>query len=259
MLQVTNLAFSYKKEMILKDLSFDLHAGQSVCLLGKNGVGKSTLFKCLLQLLKPTAGKIMIDGQELQTYSRKQLSQLIAYIPQKQTGHLQFTVFEMVLMGTTSRLKTYQQPGPAEYELVEAALEQLNITNLRDKLFSEISGGEQQLVIIARSIAQQSQIIIMDEPCANLDYGNQIMILEMIQKLCEQGYLIIQATHDPNHALQYADQVLILKEGKLVGQGAPREVLTEERLEEIYCVPITIYELTKAGQSVCLPKKIEID
>lgn len=258
MLKVMNLAFSYKKEMILKDISFELDTGQSVCLLGKNGVGKSTMFKCLLRLLEPTAGKILIDGREIQSYSREKLSQLIAYIPQKQIGHLQFTVFEMVLMGTTSNLKSYQQPGPEEYELAEAALIQLNISRLKNKLFTEISGGEQQLVIIARSIAQQSHIIIMDEPCANLDYGNQIMILEMIQKLCAQGYLIIQATHDPNHALQYADQVLILQEGELVANGVPKEVLTENQLEELYRVPITIYELNTKGQSICLPKKVEI-
>ena len=258
MLQVEDLTFSYKKEIILNNLSFQLNDGQSVCLLGKNGVGKSTLFKCLLHLLKPKTGKILIDGQEIQTFSREKLSQLISYIPQKPSGYIQFTVFEMVLMGTTSRLKTYQQPGLAEYELADAALVQLNITQLKNKLFSEISGGEQQLVIIARSIAQQSHIIIMDEPCANLDYGNQIMILEMIQKLCAQGYLIIQATHDPNHALQYADQVLILQEGRLLAQGIPKAVLTEEQLENIYRIPIRIYELNVSGQSICLPKKVEI-
>ena len=258
MLKVENLAFSYKKPPILTNISFELYAGQSVCLLGKNGVGKSTLFKCLLNLLKPTAGKILIDGQDLQDYSREKISQLIAYIPQKKISYLQFTAFEMVLMGTTSRLKSYQQPGEEEYKLAQAALEQLAISHLENKLFSELSGGEQQLVIIARSIAQQSMILIMDEPCANLDYGNQLMVLEMIQKLCAKGYLIIQATHDPNHALQYADQVLILQAGQLVVQGVPTEVLTEQQLEKIYQVPIKLYKVHADGQTVCLPKIVEI-
>jgi iron complex transport system ATP-binding protein len=255
MLEVINLDFAYKKEKILKNISFELDYGQSVCVLGKNGVGKSTLFKCLLNMLQPTNGTILLDGHELRSFSRSQLSQLISYIPQKQKNYVHFTVFEMVLMGTTARLKAYQQPGKAEHELAEAALAQLSITHLEHQIFSEISGGEQQLVIIARSVAQQSKIIIMDEPCANLDYGNQIMVLEMIRTLSKQGYLIIQATHDPNHALQYADKVLIIQEGALFVQGPPKTVLTGQQLEEIYQVPVTLYEIKTSGEWVCLPKK----
>ncbi|GGC78791.1 ABC transporter ATP-binding protein [Enterococcus wangshanyuanii] len=257
MLQVMDIDFSYRKTKILSKISFELDYGQSVCLLGKNGVGKSTLFKCLLNIVQPTSGVIKINGQALQRYSRSELSKLVSYIPQKQKGHIGFTVFEMVLMGTTSRLKHFRQPGKAEYDLVEAALAELNIIHLKQKLFSELSGGEQQLVIIARSVAQQSKIIIMDEPCANLDYGNQIVVLEMIRALSEKGYLIIQATHDPNHVLQYGDQVLILREGRLLIQGTPNEVLTSQRLEEIYQVPVVIRELGSDRQRVCLPQKSE--
>ncbi|MBO0469572.1 ABC transporter ATP-binding protein [Enterococcus sp. DIV0242_7C1] len=259
MLQVIDLNFSYRKSKILTNISFELDCGRSVCLLGKNGVGKSTLFKCLLNIVKPTSGVIKIEGKELQHYSRSQLSKCISYIPQTQNGQTGFTVFEMVLLGTTSRLNHFQQPGKTEYDLAEAALVDLNIAHLKQKLFSEISGGEQQLVIIARSVAQQSKIIIMDEPCANLDYGNQIMVLEMIRTLSKKGYLIIQATHDPNHVLQYGDQVLILQEGKLLVQGAPKEVLTSQRLEEIYQVPVIVRELEMEQQRICLPKKRTIN
>lgn len=253
MLEVVDLAFAYQQQKILKNISFTLDYGQSVCVLGKNGVGKSTLFKCLLNLLKPSQGSIKIDNQSIQLCARNELSQLISYIPQKQRI-VHFTVFEMVLMGTTTRLKTYQQPGKAENELVEAALNMLNISHLKNRIYSEISGGEQQLVIIARSVAQQSKIIIMDEPCANLDYGNQIIVLKMIQRLTAKGYLIIQSTHDPNHALQYADYTLIIQNGELI-QGVPKDILTSQQLEAIYGVPITIYQLAMYEQTICLPTK----
>ncbi|MTD38117.1 ATP-binding cassette domain-containing protein [Erwinia sp. CPCC 100877] len=254
MLKVTQAEIAYKKRTILKDISFELFAGQSVCLLGKNGVGKSTLFKSLLGFLPLRSGAIYLNERLISDYSKQELAQQIAYIPQKQKGVFHFTVFEMILMGTTARLKSYQQPGSAEYQLAEAALDLLNIRYLKEELFSEISGGEQQLVIIARSVAQQSKIIIMDEPCANLDYGNQIIVLEMIKKLTQEGFLIIQATHDPNHALQYGDYVLILQEGKLTLSGVPSAILTSEVLAEMYQVPIEVGVLAASRQLVCVPK-----
>jgi iron complex transport system ATP-binding protein len=254
MLKVKNLGFAYKQKTVLKKISFELDYGQSVCLLGQNGVGKSTLFKCLLGILKPASGTISMDGQALAAFSRSELSRQIAYIPQNQKNIVQFTVFEMVLMGTTAGLKPYQQPGKVENERAEAALELLNITHLKNRLYAQISGGEQQLAIIARSVAQQSKIIIMDEPCASLDYGNQVLVLKMIQKLAAKGYLIIQSTHDPNHALQYADTVLILQEGYLSAQGKPNEILTSQQLEGIYQVPVMVHQLPESQQQVCVPQ-----
>lgn len=181
----------------------------------------------------------------------------MSYIPQKQRSNIQFTVFEMVLMGATVNLKNYQQPGKKEIALAEYALEMLKITHLRNALFSEISGGEQQLTIVARSVAQESKIIIMDEPCANLDYGNQIKVLETIQLLTKKGYLIIQSTHDPNHALQYADYALILQEGKITASGKPKDVLTSQKLEEIYQIPVKVEYLRELNQLVCVPNKKE--
>lgn len=257
MLKVENLSFRYRKKKVLNNISFELDYGQSVCLLGKNGVGKSTLFKCLLQHVKGFDGDIFLYDKPLSTYSRSELAQQISYIPQKKRSNIQFTVFEMVLMGTTARLKNYQQPGEKEIFLAEQALERLKIQHLKHALFSEISGGEQQLTIIARSVAQQSKIIIMDEPCANLDYGNQVKVLEMIRELSISGYLIIQSTHDPNHALQYADHVLVLQDGSLATSGRPEEILTSERLATIYQVPVSVHFLQEIDQFICIPNKKE--
>lgn len=257
MLRVKDLAFSYRKKTILTQVSFELNYGQSVCLLGKNGVGKSTLFKCLLRSIQPDSGQVLIDDVKVQDYSRNELAGLVSYIPQSPKGIFHFTVFDMVLMGTASRLKNYQQPGQREKELADQALNRLNIGHLKNKHYSEISGGEQQLVIIARSVAQQSKIIIMDEPCASLDYGNQVMVLEMIKKLSTEGLLIIQATHDPNHALQYGDHVMILQQGTLTHQGKPSEILTGDRLESLYGVPIAVHYLQEQGHRFCVPKMRE--
>lgn len=254
---VERLSFSYQNHPVLKEISFQMKAGQSVCLIGKNGVGKSTLFRCLLGINNPQKGQIFIHQKDIQEYSRAELSRKIAYIPQSQRSTFPFTALEMVLMGTASRLRNYQQPGKQEYQRAYEALERLHITHLQQSLFSEISGGEQQLVIIARSLAQQSSIIIMDEPCANLDFGNQIKILELIQELTRQGYLIIQSTHDPNHALQYADQVLILENGMLSVKGTPSEVLTSEVLSRIYQIPIQVKDMGD-GQSYCMACQKEV-
>ncbi|WP_265457235.1 ABC transporter ATP-binding protein [Enterococcus sp. HY326] len=255
LLQVKNLSFSYHNQAILKNLSFQLEGNQSVCLLGKNGIGKSTLFKCLLGFLTPQTGEIFVEKQPLKKSAVAERAKKIAYIPQKQQSVFSFTVFEMVLMGTTVGLKGFQQPGKKQYLLAEQALERLKIQHLRNSIFSEISGGEQQLTIIARAVAQQSKIILMDEPCANLDYGNQVMVLEMIGELVKQGYLVIQSTHDPNHALQYANQVLVMQKNAPLLQGAPQDILTAATLEKIYHVPVTLHCIEETHEQVCLPKR----
>lgn len=252
MLRVNQLDFYYGHHRILKDITFELTQGKSVCLLGKNGAGKSTLFKTLLGIYSPSKGSIYIENRQLSTMSQKEIAGILSYIPQTQKSSNHFTVFEMVLMGRTAKLKSFQQPGKRDNQIVEEALELLSVSHLRHRVFSRLSGGEQQLVVIARSIVQESRIFIMDEPCANLDYSNQLMVLKMIRRLTDEGYLIIQATHDPNHALQYADQVLLLQGGKLVANGHPETILTSERLSELYQAPIDVFSLTDQ-RKVCLP------
>ena len=253
MLAIHNVSVAYGKKTILTNIELELKLGQSVCLLGKNGVGKTTFFKCLLNVLN-YQGTIMIDGEDIKQLSRSRLAKKMAYIPQNRGNMVEFTVFDMVMMGTTPNLKTYQQPGEKENTMVEEALSLLNISYLAQASYAEISGGEQQLVTIARAVAQQTKIIIMDEPCANLDFGNQIIVLEMIKKLTEQGYLIIQATHDPNHALQYADRAIVMENGHLVQNGKPQEILTGKYLTHLYQTPIEVIT-EESGQAFCRAKK----
>lgn len=253
MLEAQNLSIAYGHKTVLEDISFTFEAGESVFLLGKNGAGKSTLFKALLGFLSPASGRIEINDKNLAAYSQKELAQTIAYIPQKPNAVFPYTVFEMVLMGTTAQLRALQTPGAKEEKRAVAALERLNILRLAERPFPQISGGEQQLAIIARAIAQNSRILLMDEPCASLDYGNQIMVLEMIDQLVQDGYLIFQSSHDPNHAFQYGSKAVVLNQHHLEVSGAPAEVLTSELLQKIYQVPLEVVEVQ--DEKVVLPIK----
>ena len=180
-LEVSNLQFSYKTVNVLRGISFDVSEGTLLCVLGKNGAGKSTLFRCILGLLKGYGGNVLIDGIKAETLSPKELAGKISYIPQNHSTAFSFSVLDMVMMGATTQLNQFGNPRRKERVLAEAALEVMNIRHLKDRNFSNISGGEQQLVLIARAIAQQTKIIIMDEPCSNLDYGNQIKVMKAVK------------------------------------------------------------------------------
>ena len=229
-LEVRDLYFSYKTANVLKGISFDVSEGTLLCVLGRNGAGKSTLFRCILGLLKGYEGNVLIDGIKAETLSPKELSCKISYIPQNHSTAFSFSVLDMVMMGTTTRLNQFGNPGKKERVLAETALEMMNIRHLKERNFSNISGGEQQLVLIARAIAQQTKIIIMDEPCSNLDYGNQIKVMKAVKNLAKQGYLVIQSTHNPEHVFLFADEVLVILDGKVEAKGSA-EILTEELLK----------------------------
>ncbi|CRH91854.1 ABC transporter family protein [Chlamydia trachomatis] len=252
-LKVENISFKYKNDDVLKNISFEAKTGNLIAILGKNGVGKSTLFKIILRIIKNYSGLISIDGTNIKDFSQKSLAQSIAYIPQSQDKVLPYTVEEMVLMGTTSILNTFEMPNKKSYLLMEDALSSLNLEHLRDRNFNELSGGERQLVLIARAIAQQAKILVMDEPCSNLDYGNQIKVMEYISNLAKSGYLILFSTHNPEHAQIFADKVLILNDGKSIIYGNTDEVMSEPTLSEIYKIPILIRNIEQLEQKVVIP------
>ncbi len=253
-ISVNHLKFSYGKHPVLKGIEFQLQEGNLVCVLGKNGAGKSTLFRCMLGLLTGYQGEIRVEHENIKDLTQQQMAQKMAYIPQTHRAVYSFPVRDMILMGTTASLKNFENPGPHQREMVERAMEQVKITELADRMVNELSGGEQQLVLIARALAQQTKILVMDEPCSSLDYGNQIRLMQAMKKLAEEGYLVIQSTHNPEHAFLFANQTLALLEGKVAGLGTPQEVLTEELLERMYGIPLKLYEVGKENARVCIPK-----
>lgn len=254
---VDDLRFSYGDHEVLRGVSFAAELGQFISVLGPNGVGKSTLFRCMLGLLEPTGGTVTIDGRNIATMTAAELSRSVAYIPQSHNPAFNFSVFDMVLMGTTSQLSRFAAPGKAQIALAEAALERMGITHLRDRGCSNISGGERQLVLIARAIAQQAKILVMDEPSANLDFGNKLRVMKTVKGLTDDGYTVIQSTHDPDQAYLYSDKILALYDGKVLAWGTPRDTISNSLISTLYGVDVEVCSMRDDVVRVCVPADIK--
>lgn len=233
-LNVSNLSFSYGEKSILKDLHFSVSNGTFCSLIGSNGVGKSTLLKCMLGIYRDYQGQISIDGEDICFHKPKELARKMAYIPQSHIPAFHYSVLDMVLMGTTSAMTAFANPKEREVLVAREALMQLQISHLEQRDFMKLSGGEQQLVLIARALAQNARILIMDEPTANLDYGNQLRVLDQMKKLTKGGYTVIQSTHQPEQAYLYSDQILAIKDGAVYGDGPPEQIMSEQLIRDLY-------------------------
>lgn len=255
-LRVDDLHFSYGSHEVLKGISFHVEDAGFVSLLGPNGAGKSTLFRCMLGLLTPASGSVHICGRDIRNMPASELSHRVAYIPQSHSPVFNFSVFDMVLMGTTSQLSPFATPGREQREIAEAAMERVGIAHLRDRGCGNISGGERQLALIARAIAQQAKILVMDEPSASLDYGNKLRVMEIVKKLTSDGYTVIQSTHDPDQAYLYSDQILALYDGKILADGTPRDTISSDLISKLYSVDVQVCSMHEDGVRVCVPAHI---
>ena len=238
--EAEHIRFSYGTGDVLRDVSFCLSGGEVMAVLGPNGVGKSTLFQCLLGFLKPAAGTIRLDGRDVCALSQPELARTIAYIPQSGESVFHYTVLDMVTMGMTGQLGLFQAPGPEHREKAMETLESLGIGHLARRSCNRISGGERQLMLVARALVQDAKILLMDEPTANLDYGNSYAVMRRVRSLGAAGYAVIFSTHEPNQAFRYADRVLALKDGAVLAEGRPGDVLTEDVLSELYGVRVAV-------------------
>ena len=240
-LSVQNLTFSYADHTVLEDVSFDVDRGEFLSLLGPNGVGKSTLFRCMLGTLTGYRGRVLVEGQEIRTLPQSQRARRIAYIPQIHRPTFGYTVLDTVLMGTTRHLSPFASPKQSQMKAALDALDRVGVSAL----------SEQQLVLIARALAQQSDILIMDEPTSALDYGNQLRVLQQVRALSREGYTVLLSTHNPQHALTFADRVLALHQGAVAAHGPAREVLTPALIRKLYRVETALAD-TRGG-SVLVP------
>ncbi len=252
-IKVTHLDAYYGKHKVLSDLSFSLEKGKLMCVLGPNGVGKSTLFQCILGLKRQQAGKIYIQDVEIETLNIRQRAKQIAFIPQSHHPVFSYKVKDVVLMSTESTLNGIKSPGKRQMDMAIEAMERVGISHLAERKYTQISGGERQLVMIARALAQQAKVLIMDEPTSNLDYGNQVRIMKQIRTLVEEGYTILQSCHQPDQAFLYADEILVLWKGSVLAQGPPKEVLTEELIQQIYGVDVEIKTFHEDQIRMCIP------
>jgi iron complex transport system ATP-binding protein len=256
-LEVRNTTFSYDGEkMIFENISFSIKKGDVFCILGPNATGKSTLLKCIIKFLKLKEGAILLDGKDINSLSGREIAKKMGYIPQAHNPTFPFSVEEVVLMGRSPHLGLLSSPSKKDMQIVDEALKSIGISHLRDKSYTEISGGEKQLVFFARVLAQQPDVLLLDEPTAHLDFGNQISILEWIEKLAKSGISIIMTSHFPDHTFLASTEVAIMKDGMFIDVGTADDVVTEENLKKTYGVDVrVVYMGDGVDRKVCVPVK----
>lgn len=242
MISLEGIHFQYDPldPVVLADLSLDIPAEKVTAILGPNGTGKTTLLHILLGLLKPSQGITRVAGKPHQAYSRRELSRQIGLVPQFESIPFNFSVYEYVLLGRSPYLNPFQLPGEKDHGIACEALEAAGILHLADKPVMEISGGERQLVHIARVFTQQTPVLLLDEPTAHLDLHNQNRILNLLKKLADKGSTAVMTTHDPNAAIYAADHFVLMNQGQVVAQGLMDEVISTENLSKIYQTPIRV-------------------
>ena len=240
-LEVSKGFFKFKKtDYILEDINFSLVDSDILSILGPNGVGKTTLIKCLTGLLPWTRGETFIDGKNISAMREGELWSNISYIPQKRNFSFSYTGFEMVLFGSRSSMNIFERPSQKDIARAREVMKLIGIEELSDKNANEMSGGELQMVLIARSLVKEPKIIILDEPESGLDYKNQIIILDLIKKLAKSGVIVVMNTHYPEHALKISNKCLLLNYDKSYKFGETIEVLNRENLKKSFSVDVAI-------------------
>lgn len=249
MLAVRNGRYGHKhNDDLFENLNFSVEETEILGILGPNGVGKTTLLRCILSLLKWRSGYTVIDGVPVTSKNKNALWGKIGYVPQSSSTKFSYSVMDMVLMGRSSHLKIYNTPSTKDYDIALQSLDQVGISHLRNKRCNEISGGESQLVLIARALAVQPKVLILDEPESHLDFRNQLLVLNILDKIVrEQNLSCIINTHYPEHALRLADKTLILGKNKKHLFGGSKEIITTENLQEYFGVKVKILSAIDEG------------
>lgn len=252
MLSIHQLSFAYGADPILQDISFQAGSGQLCALFGPNGSGKTTLFKCCLNFLKPQTGYIQMDGKNILGMPAQAMAKVAAYVPQEHKTAFPFTVQEMVLMGRSPHMRGMWGSTGNDRAKVADALSMLHIEHLAMKSYNTLSGGQRQLTLIARALAQDTPLLLLDEPTSSLDFKNQLMIWNVLRSIAAQGRTVLVCTHDPNHVLWFCNQVVVLGENRsIIAQGPPVDALNQHVLHQLFgeaCLTAQV-----AGVKVVLP------
>ncbi len=254
MLEARGLAIGYSTTQVAAGINLGVAPGEILCLLGPNGAGKTTLFKTLLGLIPALQGTVAVGGTPVGNLSRAALARSVAYVPQAQVMEFAYTVLDLVLMGRTAHLGPFAAPSAADHDRARSALDELGILDLADREANRISGGQRQLALIARALAQDAPMMVMDEPTASLDLGNRFLVLDRVQALRDRGFGVVFSTHDPDQARELATRVAVIAGGRLAAYGAPDETLTAATLSDVYGVPVAL-ERTNTGRVVIAPAR----
>jgi len=259
MIKIKNASFEYDGVTVFEDINLELIKGEILCLFGPNGCGKTTLIDNILGHLRLKTGSILIDGKDQQSYSRRDLAKKVAYVPQIHEKTFPYKVIEVVVMGRTPYCYGLSSPGEDDYVIAEKALETAGILHLKDRIYTRLSGGETQLVILARALAQESPVIIMDEPASHLDFRHELMLLETVTGLVQsKGLSIIMSTHSPNHAFYFENKkvparVALMNEKKIIATGIPCEIFSEKRMRDVFNIDSRVISdpsATEAGNYI---------
>ena len=244
-ISVSGLSFRYggSRQTVLCDLSIEIPAGEITAVLGPNGSGKTTLLRLLLGLLRPQQGKVLIAGRPQESYSRRDLSQMIGLVPQEEHIPFDFSILEYVLMGRAPYLGPLEMPGEEDCRAARAALDTAGLAHLQDRSLPTLSGGERQLATVARALAQKPRILLLDEPAAHLDLGNKSHLLDIMRALAVEGVTQVFTTHDPNLATSVARFAVLIRHGQILDAGPTEAILTPEKLSATYGVPVQVFQV----------------
>ena len=256
-LQISQAYFSYLDGLVLHDINLSIRAGEMVGLLGPNGSGKTTLIKLVSGILKPNQGEIRLDGSSLSRLSRKSVARSLAVVPQQFHIPFAFTIGEVVMLGRIPFLKAFAEESKVDRQFVANTMDLVGISELKERRFDELSGGERQKVILAMALAQQPRLLLLDEPIVHLDIAHQVEILELVKRLnMEQGLTVIGAMHDLNLAALYFDRLILLKEGRIWADGVPAQVLTEDIIRNVFSASVRVepHPVTGVPHIVVMPK-----
>jgi iron complex transport system ATP-binding protein len=257
-LEANRIVYSYTRKPVVNDVSLEVKKGEFMSILGPNGSGKSTLLKTLSHIYIPDSGEIVLMGKPLDTYKRKEIAQRIAMVPQDTSLDFEFTVEEVVLMGRHPFLGRFGKEDVLDMDLAYEAMERTNTLHIKDSLITEISGGERQRVFIAKALAQNTSIMLLDEPTSHLDINHQIEILELLKRLnSEKELAIVLVIHDINLAARYSDRILLMKDGEIVDQGSPETVITPESIENTYGMKVVVETNRYTGHVTVTPIEVK--
>ncbi len=256
-ISVKNIVFGYTATPVIRDVSFQVDKGEFISILGPNGSGKSTLLKTINGLYVPLSGRVELMGENIERYKRREIAKRVSLVPQDTSLQFEFTVEEVVTMGRHPFKGRFEREDERDRKLIYEAMEMTNTFDIRDRLITEISGGERQRVFIAKAIAQNTGIILLDEPTSHLDINHQIDILNLLRKMNqEKGITIILVIHDINLATRYSDRILLLKKGSIIGQGTPEDVITTENILNAYGMRVAVERNKYTGHISVIPLEV---
>lgn len=257
MLHIEDLCFRHPNtcENVLEGIGLVARAGEVTTLLGPNGSGKTTLFRCIAGIWKNAKGSVRFDGKELTGLPPEKRARILAVVPQDHDPPFPYSVYDVVLMGRVAHVSLFSTPTRNDCKYVEEALDAVGISHLRERPYTKISGGERQLVLIARALAQETPLLLLDEPITHLDFRNQILVLKKVREIMgKKGLTVCMTLHDPNLAMLFSDHVAMMNGGRIVGSGTPSEVITIESMKRIYGIDVCIF--TYNGHKVISPAVI---